>query len=99
MPYQYDQNNMTSFPVSSLRDIRRKWHYSLVVTITVHSSPFNVSYGEGVLGFLARRETNVPQSTFVTDPGSHASSASAILSTFGLMDGRDSYLAGVSQMD
>ena len=50
--------------------------------------PFNASYGEGGLGFLARLETNVPQSTSVTDPGSHASSASSILATFGLMDGQ-----------
>jgi hypothetical protein len=50
--------------------------------------PFHASYGDGGLGFLVRRETNVPQSTFVTDPGSDASSASAILPTFGLMDGQ-----------
>jgi hypothetical protein len=58
------------------------------IPITVHSSPFNLSYGDGGLGFLARRETNVPQSTFVTDPGPHVSSASAILPTFGLIDGQ-----------
>jgi hypothetical protein len=50
--------------------------------------PFQVFYVEGVIGFLARRETNVPQSTFVTDPGSHAFKATAIFPTFGLMEGQ-----------